>query len=334
MISQKQIFTSVSLAVLVLLGVLTWRWPRRPQGPVLQVSPAAIDLGVIDRDAKVTGKLTITNAGSSDLTIVRTTADCGCAVVSVSQPILRPGENADVSLRFDASGYMRRVHKKILIESNDPASPQKIIPLCAYVRVGVRVDATQAFLGSLRNGDSRSKSIHVLRDHGSSVGPIEVLNLPPEIKAVISDWSLGDQIDLATITLTAKVSGQPVGTRIQQAVVLVSGDQRFPLELQYEVLPVLQYHPPRVILSQESRTPVEVTLQWSSAKRPQIEKMLSLEGKCRATVTRWKQDSCVVEIVMDTKSTLGFDVLQITYNSEPGGVETIHLPIQVVAIRQ
>jgi hypothetical protein len=73
------------------------------------------------------------NKGSNILSIKDVKSSCGCAVASISQKDLKPGESATLKVELDTSKRKGRMSRTLTVISNDPEDPNKILTLYAEV---------------------------------------------------------------------------------------------------------------------------------------------------------------------------------------------------------
>jgi hypothetical protein len=85
----------------------------------------------------VTYDFAITNLGEAPLTISRVYTTCGCTTADFTATVIPPGKVSIVTMRLDAGFHDVRgqtVRRGIIIENNDPKSPQVEIWTQATVR--------------------------------------------------------------------------------------------------------------------------------------------------------------------------------------------------------
>jgi hypothetical protein len=108
------------------LALILTAWARAE----VKVSPAEIDLGRRRQDQTVATTVTLTNAGSGDVKIIRVGADCSCTAATPSKTTLGPGESTELKVSFETHSSQGEVHRRISVLTSDG---ELIIPLKAVV---------------------------------------------------------------------------------------------------------------------------------------------------------------------------------------------------------
>ncbi|MFM9945925.1 MAG: DUF1573 domain-containing protein, partial [Bacteroidia bacterium] len=65
----------------------------------------------------------ITNKGKNDLVILSLKAQCHCTEPSIDKTVLKTGETATLTIKFDLVGHAGSVQKPVTIYTNDPKKP-------------------------------------------------------------------------------------------------------------------------------------------------------------------------------------------------------------------
>jgi hypothetical protein len=91
--------------------------------PRIVVEPATFDFGAVKPGGVVQRQFVIGNLGRADLVIESIVASCSCAGVldDETQHTLKPGARTTMRVRLTAPGEAGKLHKSVLIKSNDPA---------------------------------------------------------------------------------------------------------------------------------------------------------------------------------------------------------------------
>jgi hypothetical protein len=118
------------------------------------------DFGRIKQGKSLVHVFKFTNSGTDILKIGRVTSSCGCTAALVSKDSLKPGEQGELKVTFNTSGYEGDITKYIYIETNDPANPRIQIGVSASIdvppRPKVELDTYSLDLGLLLEGDNLS----------------------------------------------------------------------------------------------------------------------------------------------------------------------------------
>jgi hypothetical protein len=146
--------------------------------PDVQVSPASIDFGELYVwDGTLTETLTITNTGEADLLIQDTVLEDGedsFALGSISSVALAPGEEATLTVTFDASAPAS-VTDRVRISTNDPDQPTVDIPLTATgtaPRIGI--GPSELYFGAVEIGCEETQPIQIANAGNDDLEIIEV----------------------------------------------------------------------------------------------------------------------------------------------------------------
>lgn len=63
------------------------------------------------------------NKTAKILTIKNTSTSCGCAASEVKKKVLRPGENAEIEVKFNSKGYSGAVQQFVYVATDDLDNP-------------------------------------------------------------------------------------------------------------------------------------------------------------------------------------------------------------------
>ncbi|WP_456473680.1 DUF1573 domain-containing protein [Candidatus Pyrohabitans sp.] len=104
--------------------------------PKIEVLPASYDFGEVSY-AEVRKVFTVRNAGDAPLEIKALSTSCGCTKAYMNRTLLSPGEEAELIVIFDPRlmevEVLGKVYREAYILTNDPATPEVVIPLTAVV---------------------------------------------------------------------------------------------------------------------------------------------------------------------------------------------------------
>ena len=114
-----------SLLLLALVG-LSSCGSNKPAA--IKVDQTLVNLDTIWRDDAVkTISVNIRNTGDQDLKITDVSTDCDCTTVDFFTKTIKGGDDADLKITLDLSGFFpMEVEKKVFISSNAPGSPTVI----------------------------------------------------------------------------------------------------------------------------------------------------------------------------------------------------------------
>lgn len=107
-------------------------WPVRGEaakGPLLQVEPETVQLGILDTAAGqrfFPASFTLSNAGDALLAFTQPRTSCGCTKASLAKMELLPGESTQLSVTVDVTGRYGQQRFSIYVASNAPDSPRRL----------------------------------------------------------------------------------------------------------------------------------------------------------------------------------------------------------------
>lgn len=147
--------------------------------PVIQVEPAALDMGVIARDGLATGEVKVHNTGKAPLEIGQISQSCGCTKGSIDpkKKTVPPGGESIVTVTVDPKriGTFEST-KDIYISSNDPKTPRLTVKVTAKIDPEFSVEPRDLNFGDVPKGTVAEKTI-LFRQLSDE--PIEIKELKP-----------------------------------------------------------------------------------------------------------------------------------------------------------
>jgi hypothetical protein len=111
--------------------------PKDGPQPEISIPEEFYSFGSIGPTDVVTHDFAIANTGKAPLTINRAYTTCGCTTADFTATVIPPGKMSIVTMRLDAGFHDVRgqtVRRGIIIENNDPKTPQVEIWVQASVR--------------------------------------------------------------------------------------------------------------------------------------------------------------------------------------------------------
>ena len=102
--------------------------------PRIFMNTATVEMGEMFSGAIRSKKVIISNTGKSNLKLQRIESDCTCTLIDPSKRILKPGENLEVTVKYDAVHKEGSQVKRVKIYSNDPINPLTTIFVYATVK--------------------------------------------------------------------------------------------------------------------------------------------------------------------------------------------------------
>lgn len=327
-------FFFVAVVAMAVLTVCCFRITKHQsktnaKGPHLQLPREPVDLGNMQPDEKVKRTFEVRNSGDEPLRIAKVTANCGCTEPTIDRDLLLAGETATVTVIFDSSGFYRNVRKQVVLESNDAVNAVAVVYLSGYVQIGLRADTTVLNLGRVRLGQSAGAEMHLFRDTGRAAGPIKLSDPTKSVTAEIGPWLPYLKSDRARIRVQIASVTDDLGIH-RRDVTLETGSYAFPVRLDYEVVPIVEYSPGEVVFSAVSAQEHTVRLSWSG-HHVVFEKAESQGGKCQTELREVGEAECSLLILPSFPKVPpdgDFDLIRVDYRlSATGRREFTTIPV-------
>ncbi|WP_075343626.1 DUF1573 domain-containing protein [Tenacibaculum agarivorans] len=86
--------------------------------PSITFDKETYDFGTVEEGFVVETTFKVTNSGKSDLVITEAKASCGCTVPTWPKEPIKPGETADVQVKFNTSGKPNQQSKTVTLFTN------------------------------------------------------------------------------------------------------------------------------------------------------------------------------------------------------------------------
>jgi hypothetical protein len=101
--------------------------------PAVRVAPASFDFGRTLPHRTLRKEFTLRNAGERDLVIEKVTTSCGCTAAIAGETTLKPGRTTPLTVTLETRDGRGRIERKVLVRSNDPATPLLEVAVSATV---------------------------------------------------------------------------------------------------------------------------------------------------------------------------------------------------------
>lgn len=154
--------------------------------PVLSLDSTVYDFGTVAQGAKVVHDFEIRNTGKADLVILRVAPSCGCTATQLANPIIKPGSSEKVRVTFDTSGFIGDKTKTVLIASNDPQNPEKLVSLKGRVVTTYAVEPSRLDFGEISPSaplTSRQREVVFSVNEGADISITKITSLSPYVVA-------------------------------------------------------------------------------------------------------------------------------------------------------
>ncbi len=103
--------------------------PALANSSKLYIPDPSYDFGQIPQGQTVEHVFVLKNSGKAPLEILSVTPDCNCAKVRLSTNRIKPGKQAELIVTFNSQGQRGGFTKLVIIETNDPVEPIKMIKI-------------------------------------------------------------------------------------------------------------------------------------------------------------------------------------------------------------
>lgn len=213
-----KILRNILMAVLV----LTLSVPAQAQ---LKLNPFANDSTLLsfttkhieaetmsESDSPVTFTYGFRNTGIRKVKIERLVTSCSCAYAYCDKNVVKPGEEAQISVRFNPKGHPGKFDRKIFVYTKDGNEPTAVLTLS--VDVENRMDIPEQY--SISMGDIRLKSNVVkFRKGEAATASLSFIN--------VSGRSLKFDCDRALLPSCLKFYAEPVRP-LKEGVIKITYD--------------------------------------------------------------------------------------------------------------
>jgi hypothetical protein len=130
------------------------------------------------------------NRGAGPLVIYDAVTSCGCTTADYPQRPLKPGERGIIRTTFQSRGHAGDVDLTLLVKSNDPLQPEKMLHIRGRVTRQWQVKPDRLVLTYLSSGPAYEKALQVInymdvplriREVSSGADFIHLLSAPKEV---------------------------------------------------------------------------------------------------------------------------------------------------------
>ena len=97
--------------------------------PIISFADIIYEFSEVKAGVSIQHDFVYTNIGKTDLIIRKVKSNCECAVVSIENKLLKPGESSKISCLFNTEGLEGDQQKTITVISNDPLHSSILLSL-------------------------------------------------------------------------------------------------------------------------------------------------------------------------------------------------------------
>ena len=162
--------------------------------PKAQAITSEYDFGSVEQGSKVNTEFSVKNNGTSDLTIQKVVAGCGCTVANASTTPIAPGQIGKVSVSFDTTGFEGSKTKDVRVYTNDSEAQMIVFTLKGTILSDFEVKPKILEFGEVTKALLDEKNVK----------SVEITPLKPSAGTVALIKSLSANVEIVNSELTAK----------------------------------------------------------------------------------------------------------------------------------
>jgi len=118
-------------------------------GPRIVCDEPLYDFGTADSQSTIEHTFVIRNTGDTTLEISNVRPACGCTLANISEKIVPPGGESQITARLSLQGRNGPQSKPITILSNDPQNPEYRVTLAGTVAAAINVTPDRLMFGQI-----------------------------------------------------------------------------------------------------------------------------------------------------------------------------------------
>lgn len=126
-------------------------------GPRIVCDQPLYDFGTTNTDQPIKHAFVLRNIGNAPLIIHRTRAGCGCITFGLATNSIPPGQTADLTVSLALLGRSGPIRKSIVIESNDPQTPQFRVEFAGASVIDVEIQPRIVNFGTRTVGEAAER---------------------------------------------------------------------------------------------------------------------------------------------------------------------------------
>jgi hypothetical protein len=106
---------------------------EQAKSPILLMDTYTVDFLRVKPGVEIENTILLQNKGKKNLELRFIQSNCSCLVTTLDKQLLKPGEFAKITLKFNTEGRNGTQNKAITVYSNDPKNPVQRITVTGYV---------------------------------------------------------------------------------------------------------------------------------------------------------------------------------------------------------
>lgn len=138
------------VVVFVLLGAFAAWLTARFRAPRIAVSEEIVDFGELNPGERIAKTIDVANDGWAELKIGKVRVSCSCTTITLDKNVVPPRDKASMQIELTALGSGRGKKLDLLIESNDPRTPKRLLTLRYDLKRDSPLSEKQIYFGRIR----------------------------------------------------------------------------------------------------------------------------------------------------------------------------------------
>ncbi len=141
--------------------------------PIAVVEESTHDFGVMERDAKNTHVFVIKNSGGYPLVLRQGDTTCKCTMSKLAQEPIDPGEQADITLTWEAKSDSEQFRQTAEILTNDPQRPRVLLTIEGRIRASLAAMPPTINFSGMLESEERTATTRVYTTRGTDFRILE-----------------------------------------------------------------------------------------------------------------------------------------------------------------
>lgn len=134
------------------------------------VTPPVLDLGTAYEDSSLEGRIIFKNAGDEPLTVGDIRTSCGCTVAQLEKLRYLPGEEGQISVRFNTKGFSGLARKTVTIHVKEGTPASVRVILQANIKSKVEIEPRFVDFQDIKlSDDSPVRNIEIKNNMQSNI---------------------------------------------------------------------------------------------------------------------------------------------------------------------
>lgn len=211
------------------------------------------DFGTVARGADVVLRLKVTNKYVEPIHISDARTSCNCISARVLNPSLKTWEQGFIEVKLNTLQYSRERNANVIVTIDQPVFMQVTIPIHAYIRTDVVVTPGAALLGSVAQGESAERTLHISYAGNPNWQISEAKSRNPDLQCTVRELSRQSNGAAASVNYELKVRLNPTASAgdLREQIVLLTNDvnsPQIPILVEGRIITEYSVTPPMISL--------------------------------------------------------------------------------------